>query len=79
MEPPIIATHYTFWLRYGYALLVHDYTFATRLSEMSWGSYTQLTLVHYGCCFTIGGFLWQALIKHQHGSHLLLTPVLLLT
>lgn len=42
-------------------------SFAHHMSDISWGPYVQLSLVHYGCFFSLGVAIWLALIKRQSG------------
>ncbi len=68
-----------YWLLYGYSLSSSNLSFlSAKLSGLGWAYSMQLTLVHHGCFFALGVFLWLLLVKRQYGFYLFLVPVVLL-
>ncbi len=66
-----------YWVVYGVAVMTPSLSFlASKLGYLSDGMLIQLSLVHHGCFFAIGVFLWLTLVKHSHTHYLFLLPFL---
>lgn len=48
---------------------------AVWMGQVSWSPYIQLSLLHYGCFFSLGVGLWLQLVKRRIGPTLILAPL----